>query len=94
MNIKLVFCGALAAFAGIERADLEIPGGSTYARLLDEIGRELGPNMRSGLWDAERKSFKTGVLAVRDIKELKQIQDDTVLNDGDEIRFFFRMAGG
>ena len=93
MNVTVSFVGVLASFVGAKTATVALPEGSCYEDLLAELGRMFSSNMPEQLWDKEKKTFSSPILATRDERSLAPI-DGSELLDGDQIKLFIMAAGG
>ena len=93
MRVTVSFVGVLASFVGAETASLDLPEGSRYQDLLAELGRRFAPKMPEQLWNKEKKTFSSPILATRDERSLAPI-DGSELVDGDQIKLFLGAAGG
>lgn len=92
MKVTVIFFGILKEKAGRERAELDLPPGSTWGDLLREIGKRFGPNFPQGLWDAKANLFKAPIMTVGDGRDLES--PDTLLKDGENIKIVAPLAGG
>ena len=92
MQVKVMFFGPLGEQLGQESTQFDLPQGSTYGDLLDEIGQRFGHQFHERIWDAQENAFKAGILVVGTGRDLDS--RDTSLNDGEEIKIVPILGGG
>ena len=92
MKVNITFSGPLAGYAGIEKANIELPESACFEDLLVEIGRRYGSNMPPLIWDAGRGRFTHHVLVMKGLKHLTDLKEP--LKNEEEIKFFLVMLGG
>jgi len=92
MQITVKFFGHLGEQTGQERADFILNSGATYGDLLEAIGERFGYRLHAGLWDAEQRMFKAGILAVGAGRDLNG--PEMTLLDGEEIKIVPLLGGG
>lgn len=92
MKVTVMFFGPLGEQVGEETVRVDLPKGSTYGDLLDEIGNRFGHKFHERIWDAQEKAFKPGILIVGTGRDLDS--RDTSLNDGEEIKIVPILGGG
>ena len=92
MKVSVSFLGPLGLAIGREKVDFELPDGSTYGDLLQNIGARFGGMFPHGMWDMEMNAFKRGVLTVGLGRDL----DDpaTLLKENEPIKFVPLLIGG
>lgn len=92
MQVIVKFLGPLSEQTGQETVELSLAQGATYGHLLDEIGKRFGHRFHERLWDADRKTFKAGILAVGGGRDLGS--REMPLKDGEEIKIVPLLGGG
>jgi molybdopterin converting factor small subunit len=92
ITITVVFFGPLAAQAGEKTIQFDLPTGSTYGDLLDDIGRQFGHRFHTRIWDSRENEFGAGILSIGAGRDLDS--RDAPLNDGEEIKIVPVSAGG
>ena len=92
VNITVVFFGPLKEQTGEKTARFDLPQGSTYGDLLDQIGDRFGRLLHKKIWDNRENAFKAGILAVGKGRDLDS--RDTVLEADEEIKIIPLLAGG
>ena len=92
MKVTVMFFGPLGEQAGQETVYFDLPKGSRYGDLLDEIGNRFGHQFHERIWDAQDNVFKPGILIVGTGRDLDS--RDTSLNEGEEIKIVPILGGG
>lgn len=71
----------------------EVPEGTTFAALLEEIARK-NPKMKASLYDDDG-SLRRYIILMQNKKRVSQSDvESIILNDGDEIALYPPVAGG
>ena len=63
-----------------------------FGDVLEEIHRRYEESLPKGIWNAEKREFRPGVLCVGEGRDLEE--KDTPLKDGEMISIAIHMAGG
>jgi len=92
VKITVVFFGPLGELVGQKEVPFDLPEGSTYGDLLDDIGDRFGHQFHERIWDPQAKVFKPGMLIVGTGRDLDSRA--TPLMDGEEIKIVPALAGG
>jgi molybdopterin converting factor small subunit len=92
MYVIVKFLGPLSEQTGQETVSFSLNQRATYGHLLDEIGKRFGHCFHERLWDADRKIFKAGILAVGAGRDLDS--REIPLQDGEEIKIVPLLGGG
>lgn len=92
MKVTVRFMGPLREFAGGDALELELPEGSSYGQVLQEIDRRLGGRLPARIWDSAAKDFKAGILVMGVGRDLTD--HSAVLRDGEEIKVLPMLGGG
>lgn len=92
MKVHITFNSALTRYTGNKNAVIELPENACYEDLLAEVGCQYGQKMPPLIWDKARGCFTHHVLAMQGFKNLTDLKHP--LRQGEEIKFFFVMAGG
>jgi molybdopterin converting factor small subunit len=92
MKVTVTFFGPLGEQAGQERVQFDLPQGSTYGDLLDDIGRRFGDRFHERIWDSKENLFKPGILTVGTGRDLRFRY--TTLKEDEEIKVVPLVAGG
>lgn len=93
MQVTVKFLGALRDQTGRQSVHVELPAGATYRDLLDRIAGDMGSSLTDWAWDAERRSFSSRTMALRN-SSIQLREESTRLADGDEIVVLLPLAGG
>ena len=92
MKVTVMFFGPLGEQAGQETVHFDLPKGSTYGDLLNEIGSRFGHKFHERIWDTQENVFKPGILIVGTGRDLDFFE--TLLIDGEEIKIVPILGGG
>jgi molybdopterin converting factor small subunit len=92
MQVTVKFFGPLSEQTGQVHADFVLPPGATFGHLLKAIGERFGPRFHAGLWDAEQKAFKAGILVIGAGRDLND--REMPLQEGEEIKVVPLLGGG
>jgi molybdopterin converting factor small subunit len=92
MQVTVKFFGPIAEQTGQERVTFSFSEGATYGHVLEEIGKRFGSQFHERIWDAGRKLFKAGILAVGEGRDFHR--PETLLRDGEEIKIIPLLGGG
>ncbi len=92
IKITVIFFGPLAEQAGAKTMQFDLPKGSTYGDLLDDIGHRFGHRFHKRIWDSRENVFKAGILSIGLGRDLDS--RDMLLNADEEIKIVPVSAGG
>jgi molybdopterin converting factor small subunit len=92
MQVIVKFFGPLSEQTGQGSAMFLLDPGATFGHLLDAIGERFGPKFHAGLWDAEQRAFKAGILVIGAGRDLNG--REMPLQDGEEIKVIPLLGGG
>jgi molybdopterin converting factor small subunit len=92
MKVTVHFHGILADWVGVSRAEIELPSGATLADLLSQIRKLFGAHMPARLKEKQDSEFQQAFWAVKGALPVSDPR--TIVEDGEEWRFFFPLAGG
>ena len=92
MLVVVKFLGPLSEQTGQEKWEFSLDRGATFGHLLEEIGKRFGHRFHERFWDASQKTFKAGILALGDGRDLNT--RDIPLKDGEEIKIVPLLGGG
>ena len=92
MKVTVRFLGPLGIYVGKKTVEFDLPEGSTYGDLLDDIWSRFGKHFPEGIWDPAIRGFKRQVLAVGMGRDLES--RETILKDGEHIKMIPFLPGG
>jgi molybdopterin converting factor small subunit len=92
MKVTVKFFGPLGEQTGQNNVVFVLAPEATFGHLLDAIGEDFGPRFHPGLWDAEQKVFKPGILVLGTGRDLND--REMPLQEGEEIKVVPLLGGG
>jgi len=92
MKVIVKFFGPLGEQIGRESVAIELSPGAVFGHLLEALGERFGSRFQAGLWDAEQKAFKAGILVIGAGRDLND--RDMPLQDGEESKIVPLLGGG
>jgi molybdopterin converting factor small subunit len=84
--------GPLQAALGKDRIELELPERTSVKELVRLLVKEWILPVRPGLWNASQEQFNLPVVVM--VSNQDVIDDNQILNDGEEVFLVAPMAGG
>lgn len=92
MKITVTFVGILGELINEKPFEAHLPQEATYGDLLREIWRQLSHCIPDHLWDGQINAFKDPIMALGRERYLNS--PETLLMDGEEVKFLILVAGG
>ncbi len=92
MKIKVMFQGILSDWMGVPEAEFHLPVGARLGDVVSEIKQRFSPVMPVQLCKKDPEEFLRALWATTAGKRLTEISGP--LEDGQEVKFFFMIAGG
>jgi molybdopterin converting factor small subunit len=92
MRVRVTFVGPLGDYVGERTVPFDLPPGSSYGALLEEIGSRFGGNFPPRIWDERATDFKAGILVIGAGRDLDS--RSIPLLEGEEIKVLPLLAGG
>jgi molybdopterin converting factor small subunit len=92
MQVTVKFFGPLSEQTSQGSATFLLNSGATFGHLLEAIGERFGARFHTGLWDAEQKAFKPGILVLGAGRDLNG--REMPLQEGEEIKVVPLLGGG